>query len=140
MILCATMSITNNGGSVEYTSQIYHYSGINYSWIDLQDNNSLDLTPWAGETIDLRFRFRTGYEGSVGLDNESRNTQFDGMAIDNLTITKTITQYGQIQPVSQTLNLNNFSPGDEQSIVLNAYFTNDTEYMIEGTLSSQLIR
>ena len=125
-----------NGGSVEYTSQIYHYSGINYSWIDLQGNNSLDLTPWAGETIDIRFRFRTGYDGSVGLDNESRNTQFDGMAFDNLTITKTITQYGQIQPVSQTLNLNNFAPGDEQSIALNAYFTNDTEYMIEGTLSS----
>ncbi|MBS71649.1 MAG: hypothetical protein CMO20_01665 [Thermoplasmata archaeon] len=125
-----------NGGSVEYTSQIYHYSGINYSWEEYQGNDSIDLTSWAGDIIDLRFRFRTGYQGSVGLDNESRNTQFDGMAFDNLTITKTVTSYGATQPVSQTLTLTNFAPGDTESIPLNAYFTNDTEYMIEATLTS----
>ena len=126
----------SNGGSIEYTSRIYHIYGTNYSWMDLKGNNSLDLTPWAGDTIDLRFRFRTGYEGSVGRDNTSRNTQWDGMAFDNLTIKKTITQFGQIQPVSQTLNLNSFAPGDEQTITLNAYFTNGTEYMIESALTS----
>lgn len=134
--LVRTNEYFRNGGSVEYTSSIYHLTGTNYSWMDLQGNNSLDLTPWAGDTIDLRFRFRTGYEGSVGRDNTSRNTQWDGMAMDNLTIKKTITQFGQIQPVSQTLTLNNFAPGDEQTITLNAYFTNDTEYMIEGAISA----
>ena len=125
-----------NGGSIEYTSSIYHFTGTNYSWLDMKGNNSLDLTPWAGETVDIRFRFRTGYDGSVGRDNTTRNTQWDGMAFDNLTIKKTVTQYGQVQPVSQTLSLNNFAPGDEQTITLNAYFTNDTEYMIEGALSN----
>jgi len=126
----------NNGGSVEYTSRIVHASGTNYSWLDLTGNNSLDLTPWAGEIVDIRFRFRSGYQGSVGLDNESQNTQWDGMAFDNVTIKKTITQYGAIQPVSQTLNLNNFAPGDEEVVTLNAYFVNDTEYMLESTVTN----
>jgi hypothetical protein len=126
----------SNGGSVEYTSRIYHITGTNQSWMNFTGNNSLDLTPWAGDVVDIRFRFRTGYLGSVGLDNESRNTQFDGMAFDNLTITKTVTQYGAIQPVQQTITLSNFGPGDEEVVTLNAYFVNDTEYMLEGMVAN----
>ena len=39
---------------------------------------AFDLSQWAGETVDVRFRFRTGFEGSTTDSNESRWTGRDG--------------------------------------------------------------
>jgi len=125
-----------DSGYIEYTRRLIHVGGTNYSWSNFTDDSALDLTEWAGETIDIRFRFRSGFYGSVGLVNESRNTQFDGMAFDNLTITKTVTQYGQEQIVQQNVNLNNFAPGDEQVVTLNANFVNNTTYIIGGEITA----
>ena len=125
-----------DSGYIEYTRRLIHVGGTNYSWSNFTGDSALDLTEWAGENIDIRFRFRSGFYGSVGLNNESRNTQFDGMAFDNLSITKTVTQYGQEQVVQQNVNLNSFAPGDEQEVSLNAYFVNNTTYIIGGEITA----
>ena len=127
-----------NGYDPEYTvSNQNFFSGTLYIWIPMKGDDAVDLTPWAGETVDIRYRFRSGYIGSVGSDNGTRNSQFDGFAFDNLSINKTVTQFSaNVQNVQQTLNLNNLGPGDEQVVTLAANFVNGTTYIIEADLSS----
>ena len=95
------------------------------------------MSPWAGETIDLRFRFRTGFEGSISDENESLWTGNDGFGVDNLTITKQNTAFfPNVQNQQTQINLNNLGPGEEYIATLQANFVNDTTYRISATLSN----
>ena len=114
-----------------------YYQGTIYNWLNLTGDNAIDLTEWAGEVVDIRFRFRTGFDGSVGTDDETNQTQWDGFAFDNLSIRKTVSSFGASPQVSsQTLTLNNFAPGDEEIVTLSANFVNGTTYLIETSISS----
>ena len=56
---------------------IYYYGvysfGSYYGWNNFTEEGvgAFDLSPWAGETIDIRFRLRTGFDGSISDDNET---------------------------------------------------------------------
>ena len=114
-----------------------YYRGTLYTWLNMTGDNAVDLTPWAGEEIDLRFRFRSGYRGSVGTDDEANQTRYDGFAIDNLSVRKTITSFAaNPQSNSTTLTLTNLAPGEEEVVTLQADFVNNTTYMIATDLTS----
>ena len=87
----------------------YYYgvasSGTYYGWSNFTQEGvgEFDLSPWAGETVDIRFRLRSGFEGSIADDNESLWSGRDGYAIDNITIYKQNTAYF---PNPQTLQSN----------------------------------
>ena len=72
------------GGYAEglYYYGIYSFNTF-YGWNNFTDDGlgTFDLSPWAGETVDLRFRFRTGFDGSVADDNESLWTGNDGFGL-----------------------------------------------------------
>ncbi len=126
-----------NGYYPEYTVSNSAYCCFVNPWDRYAGDSSIDLTEWAGEEIDIRFRFRSGHMGSVGNDNASYNNEWDGFAIDNISINKTVTQFGSnVQNVNQQLNLNSLAPGDEQVVTLQANFVNGTTYIIESDLSS----
>ena len=78
---------------------------------DLNELESIDLTPYAGQVIDIRFRFRSGLMGSVGPAGSSQDTGLDGFAFDNITIRKRDVTFGTPESVTQTLNFNNFAAG-----------------------------
>jgi len=132
--------IDNWGG---YAEGIYYYGIANfttfYGWNSFTDDGlgTFDLSPWAGETVDIRFRLRTGFEGSVSDDNESLWTGYDGFAVDNLTITKQNTAFFP-NPQSQqtTINIQNLGPGQEYTTSIQSNFLNDTTYRISATLSN----
>jgi len=125
-----------NGYDPEFTISNTAYCCGQYTWTAFKDTNAIDLTPWAGESIDIRFRFRSGHTGSVGNDNKTHNTELDGFAFDNVSINKTVTQFGSnVQNVNQQLTLNQLMPGDEQVVTLQANFVNGTTYMIESALT-----
>ena len=114
-------------------------SGTFYGWDNFtaEDLGSFDLSPWAGETVDVRFRFRTGFEGSTSNANESQWSGRDGFAVDNLTISKQNTVFlpnPQVQ--STTITLNNLQPGQEYTTAIQANVLNDTTYRISATLSN----
>ena len=128
------------GGYAEglYYYGIYSFNTF-YAWNNFTDDGlgTFDLSPWAGETIDLRFRFRTGFEGSIADANESRWTGNDGFGVDNLTITKQNTAFfPNVQNQQTQINLNNLGPGQEYIATLQANFVNDTTYRISATLSN----
>ena len=126
-----------NGYYPEFTVSNSAYCCLDNPWTRFAGDSGIDLTPWAGETVDIRFRFRSGHSGSVANDNATYNHEKDGFAIDNITINKTVTQFGaNAQNVNQQLTLNNLAPGDEQVVTLQANFINGTTYMIESELSS----
>ena len=90
--------------------------GTYYGWDNFteQDLGAFDLSQWAGETVDIRFRFRTGFEGSTSDSNESQWTGRDGFAVDDVEIWKQTTSFlpnPQTQQVQ--INLNNLAPGEE---------------------------
>ena len=72
--------------------------------ISLTGASIIWLESWAGETIDLRFRFRTGFEGSISDENETLWTGNDGFGVDNLTITKQ-TQHSSLMCKTNKLKL-----------------------------------
>lgn len=114
--------------------------GTYYGWDNFteEDLGVFDLSPWADETVDIRFRFRTGFQGSTADDNESRWSGRDGFAVDNLSIWKQNTAFlpnSQIQ--STTIGpLSNLQPGQEYTTSIQADVLNDTTYRISATLSS----
>ena len=78
--------------------------GTYYGWDNFteQDLGAFDLSQWAGETVDVRFRFRTGFEGSTTDSNESRWTGRDGSLLMML-------RFGSKQHLSSlTLKLNKY--------------------------------
>ena len=116
-----------------------YYIDSNYGWDNFTDEGvgSFDLSPWAGEIIDLRFRFRTGFGGSVSDANESRWSGYDGFAVDNLTITKQNTAFfPNTQNLQTQIQVNNLGPGQEYETSLQADFLNDTTYRISASLSN----
>ena len=126
-----------------YSEGLYYYGiysfNTYYGWNNFTDEGfgTFDLSPWAGETVDIRFRFRTGFEGSIADDNESRWSGFDGYAVDNLTITKQNTAFLPNPQSQQTqINLQNLGPGQEYTTSIQANFLNDTTYRISATLSN----
>jgi hypothetical protein len=126
-----------------YAEGLYYY-GIQsfntfYAWNNFTDEGlgTFDLSPWAGETVDLRFRFRTGFEGSISDENESTWTGNDGFAFDNLTIFKQNTAFfPNVQNQQTQIQLNNLGPGQEYVANLQANFMNDTTYRISAVLSN----
>ncbi len=121
---------------------IYYYGvysfGTYYGWNNFTEEGvgAFDLSPWAGETVDIRFRLRTGFEGSISDDNESLWTGRDGYAVDNLSIWKQTTAFETNPQVQQTsINLNNLGPGQEYTSSITADLLNDTTYRISATLS-----
>ena len=94
----------------------YYYgvfsSGTYYGWSNFTQDGvgEFDLSPWAGETVDVRFRLRSGFEGSIADDNESLWSGRDGYAIDNITIYKQNTAY---YPNPQTCLLYTSDAADE---------------------------
>jgi hypothetical protein len=121
---------------------IYYYGvysfGTYYGWNNFTEegDGAFDLSPWAGETVDIRFRLRTGFEGSISSDNESEWSGRDGYAVDNLTIWKQTTAF-QPNPQVQQANvpLNNLGPGQEYTTSISADLLNDTTYRISAVLS-----
>ncbi len=115
-------------------------SGTYYGWDNFTEDDLgvFDLSPWADETVDIRFRLRTGFEGSTSDDNESRWSGRDGFAVDNLSIWKQNTAFlpnPQVQ--SATIGpLSNLQPGQEYTTSIQANVLNDTTYRISATLSS----
>ena len=97
---------------------------------------SIDLTPYAGQVIDIRFRFRSGLMGSVGPAGSSQDTGLDGFAFDNITIRKRDVTFGTSETVSQTLNFNNFAAGASEEVSLTADFIDNTTYYVKTELTN----
>jgi len=127
------------GGNAE---GLYHYgtynSGTFYGWSNFTEDDlgAFDLSAFAGEEIDIRFRFKSGFTGSVGDDNETRWSGRDGFAVDNISIWKQNTQFFP-NPQNHTANqnLNNLAPGEEYVTSIQANFKNGTTYRISAQLS-----
>jgi len=115
-------------------------AGTYYGWDNFteEDFGTFDLSPWAGETVDIRFRFRTGFIGSTADDNESRWSGRDGFAVDNLSIWKQNTAFlPNPQTQSTTIGpFTNLQPGQEYTTSIQADLLNDTTYRISATLSN----
>ena len=121
----------------------YYYgvfsSGTYYGWSNFTQEGvgEFDLSPWAGETVDVRFRLRSGFDGSIADDNESLWSGRDGYAIDNITIYKQNTAYfPNPQTLQSNLNLVNLGPGEEETASISANLLNDTIYRVSATLSN----
>ena len=121
------------------TTTVSSSSGTYYGWSNFTQEGvgEFDLSPWAGETVDIRFRLRSGFEGSIADDNESLWSGRDGYAIDNITIYKQNTAYfPNPQTLQQPLTLTNLGPGEEETASISANLLNDTIYRISATLSN----
>ncbi|HJM55469.1 MAG TPA: VCBS repeat-containing protein, partial [Poseidonia sp.] len=114
--------------------------GTYYGWNNFTEEGlgSFDLSGWAGETVDVRFRLRTGFQGSTADDNESRWSGRDGFAVDNISIWKQNTTFlPNPQSQSTTIGpLNNLEPGQEYTTSIQANLLNDTTYRISATISN----
>ena len=134
------IKINGYGGVAE---GVYYYgiqtAGTYYGWSNFTEEGvgEFDLSPWAGETVDVRFRLRSGFEGSIADDNESLWSGRDGYAIDNVTIYKQNTAYlPNPQTLQSNLNLVNLGPGEKETASISADLLNDTIYRISATLSN----
>ena len=97
---------------------------------------SIDLTPYAGQVVDIRFRFRSGLVGSVGPTGSSYDSGEDGFAFDNITIRKRDVTFGTSEVVTQTLNFNNLAAGASEDVSLTADFVDNTTYYISTELTN----
>jgi len=125
-----------------FAEGLYHYntysSGTYYGWSNFTEDDlgAFDLSTFAGEEVDIRFRFKSGFTGSVGDTNESRWDGRDGFAVDNISIWKQTTEFfpnPQSKTASQTLS--NLAPGEEYVTSIQADFVNGTTYRISATLT-----
>ena len=101
-----------------------------------QRSETIDLTPYAGQTIDIRFRFRSGLEGSVGPDGSADNSALDGFAIDNITIRKRDVTFGSSTIESQQLSNLDLVAGESLTVQLTADFIDNTTYYVSTKLSN----
>lgn len=135
-----TYKIYGNNAYAE--SNLYYgiaTSGTYYGWDnyteDEGDLGAFELSQWAGETVDIRFRFRTGFDGSISDSNESRWSGRDGFAFDNISIWKQNTVFQpNPQVVSKTISLTNLAPGETHVESMQATFLNDTVYRISASV------
>ena len=127
------------------------YNGNNYAntatgWInytegggtseDPNELESIDLTRYAGQVIDIRFRFRSGLMGSVGPAGSSQDTGLDGFAFDNITIRKRDVTFGSTETVSQQLIFNGFAAGAYEEVSLTADFIDNRTYYVKTELTN----
>ena len=127
------------------------YNGNNYAntatgWInytegggtseDPNELESIDLTRYAGQVIDIRFRFRSGLMGSVGPAGSSQDTGLDGFAFDNITIRKRDVTFGSTETVSQQLIFNDFAAGAYEEVSLTADFIDNRTYYVKTELTN----
>ena len=82
----------------------------------------------AGQTIGIRFGFRSGLEGSVGPDGSADNSALDGFAIDNITIRKRDVTFGSSTIESQQLSNLDLVAGESLTVQLTADFIDNTTY------------
>ena len=120
---------------------IYRYGGAipgtQYGWGNFteEDLGAFELSSFAGEVVDIRFRFKSGWEGSLGA-NESRWSGRDGFAIDNVTIWKQNTAFtSNVQTQSSNINMNNLAPNEDYTTAISADFENGTTYRISAVLN-----
>ena len=120
---------------------IYRYGGAipgtQYGWGNFTEEGlgAFELSRFAGETIDIRFRFKSGWEGSLGT-NESLWSGRDGFAIDNVTIWKQNTVFtSNVQTQQSTINMNNLAPNEDYTSAISADFENGTTYRISAVLN-----
>mgnify|MGYP003326540156 CR=1 FL=1 len=107
-----------------------------FPWVSFSGDDAIDLTRYAGEVIDIRFRFRSGLMGSVGPDGSSQETELDGFAFDNISIRKTDVQFGTEEVVSQTLTFSDFAAGATEEVSLTADFIDNRTYYIKTSLTN----
>ena len=103
---------------------------------DAEKINSIDLTPYAGQVIDIRFRFRSGLMGSVGPDGASYDTGLDGFAFDNISIRKVDVNFGTEALVSQELSFTNLGAGASRDVSLTSNFIDNKTYYISTYLEN----
>ena len=96
--------------------------------------DSIDLTPYAGQNIDIRFRFRSGLEGTVGPDGATDYSGLDGFAIDNISIRTRDVNFGNSTIESQQLTNLNLVAGESIQVQLTADFVDDTTYYVSTEL------
>tara|TARA_B110000444_G_scaffold260947_1_gene310087 strand:+ start:7486 stop:14046 length:6561 start_codon:yes stop_codon:yes gene_type:complete len=135
----------------EYNNYNVNFGGSNYAsgWInytedggisdDPSETESIDLTPYAGEIIDIRFRFRSGLEGTVGPAGSSSGSGLDGFAFDNLTIRKRNVEFGNVTDASQEISFTDLAAGENRIVQLSADFVNNTTYYISTSLNDVTI-
>ena len=97
--------------------------------------DSIDLTPYAGQNIDIRFRFRSGLEGTVGPEGSLDYSGLDGFAIDNISIRTRDVNFGASTFESQRLENLELLAGESLQIQLTADFVDNTTYYISTVLS-----
>mgnify|MGYP006220522575 FL=1 len=98
--------------------------------------DSIDLTPYAGQTIDIRFRFRSGLEGTVGPEGSLDYSGLDGFAIDNISIRTRDVNFGASTFESQQLENLDLLAGESLQVQLTADFLDNTTYYISTVLSN----
>jgi hypothetical protein len=128
----------NNAGFAE---AIYSYGigafGTNYGWSNFteEDLGAFDLSTFAGKTVDIRFRFKSGWEGSVAGEESSWSGR-DGFGYDNITIWKQNTAFtSNVQSVPATINMNNLAPNEDYTTSITADFINGTTYRISAVVN-----
>ena len=133
-------NIRNTG----YAENIWEYGfatpGTQYGWDNFTEDGvdalgAFDLSQFTGKTVDIRFRFKSGWEGSVS-GNESTWQGFDGFAIDNITIWKQSTAFtSNVQNQQSNINMNNLAPNEDYVSSISADFDNGTTYRISAVLN-----
>ena len=120
---------------------IYRYGGAipgtQYGWGNFTEEGlgAFELSQFAGETVDIRFRFKSGWDGSLGT-NESLWSGRDGFAIDNITIWKQNTVFtSNVQNQQSNINMNNLAPNEDYTTAISADFENGTTYRISAVLN-----
>ena len=101
-----------------------------------QKADSIDLTPYAGQTIDIRFRFRSGLEGTVGPEGSEDFSGLDGFAIDNISVRTRDVNFGDSTVESQQLTNLDLVAGESLQVQLTADFVDNTTYYISTVLSN----
>ena len=113
------------------------YSGTHYGWqsYTAEGLGEFDLSNWAGEVVDLRFRFRSGYQGSIGYQNETFWSGLDGFAFDNLSITKQQTSFTNIYESNQPVTISNLEPGEMMYEQVSFDFENEKTYRVSAEIT-----
>ena len=88
--------------------------------------DSFDLTPYAGQTIDIRFRFRSGLEGTAGPEGSLDYSGLDGFAIDNISVRTRDVNFGASTFESQQLENLDLLAGESLQVQLTADFVDNT--------------
>ena len=101
-----------------------------------QKAESIDLTPYADQVIDIRFRFRSGLEGTVGPDGSTDYVGLDGFAFDNISIRTRDVNFGESTVESQQLTNLDLVAGESLQVQLTADFVDNTTYYISTALSN----